>query len=124
LWEALRYTELNPVRAAMVETAERWAWSSAVAHCGETVEGGWLAMERWRCRWPDASWREYLGSGERESELVVIRRNTHTGRPPGGVEFVRALEKETKRLLALQKRWPKRRRPGRNARAPYPSASR
>jgi hypothetical protein len=79
-----------------------------VAHCGETVEDGWLAMERWRRRWPDASWREYLDSGERESELVVIRRNTHTGRPLGGAEFVRALEKETKRLLAPQKRGPNR----------------
>jgi putative transposase len=108
LWEALRYTELNPVRAAMVETAERWGWSSAAAHCGRSPEDGWLAMERWRRRWPDGSWREYLDSGERESELVVIRRNTHTGRPLGGAEFVRALEKETKRLLALQKRGPKK----------------
>lgn len=38
----------------------------------------------------------------------MIRRYTHTGRPLGDVEFVRALERETKRLLALQKRGPKK----------------
>jgi hypothetical protein len=27
LWEALRYTELNPVRASMVANAEGWGWS-------------------------------------------------------------------------------------------------
>jgi hypothetical protein len=32
---------------------------------------------------------------------------TRPGRPLGGSEFVRALERETKRLLALQKRGPK-----------------
>jgi putative transposase len=34
LWKALRYTELNPVRAGLVAKAERWEWSSAAAHCG------------------------------------------------------------------------------------------
>src|SRR5580700_6716567 len=109
LWEALRYTELNPVRAGMVDRAERWAWSSAAIHCGGSLEEGWLAMELWRRRWPDASWREYLDAGESESKLVSIRRYTHTGRPLGDAEFVRALERETKRLLALQKRGPKKR---------------
>ena len=47
--------------------------------------------------------------GESESKMVVIRRYTHTGRPLGGAEFVRALERESKRLLALQERGPKKR---------------
>jgi hypothetical protein len=42
----------------------------------------------------------------------MIRRYTHTGRPLGGAEFVRTLESETKRLLALQKRGPKKRAHG------------
>jgi len=33
LWEALRYTELNPVRAATVARPEAWPWSSAPVHC-------------------------------------------------------------------------------------------
>jgi hypothetical protein len=66
----------------------------------------------WRSRWTDASWREYLHAGESESKLVLIRRYTHTGRPLGGAEFVVALERETKRLLALQKRGPKKKAHG------------
>src|ERR1700748_1936466 len=31
LWEALRYTELNPTRANLVGEATSWAWSSAAA---------------------------------------------------------------------------------------------
>jgi REP element-mobilizing transposase RayT len=34
LWEALRYTELNPLRAGLVAKAECWPWSSAASHCG------------------------------------------------------------------------------------------
>ena len=33
LWEALRYTELNPVRARLVAEPHAWACSSAAAHC-------------------------------------------------------------------------------------------
>jgi hypothetical protein len=50
-----RYTELNPVRAGMVDRAERRQWSSAAAHCGVYAEDGWLAMEMSRRRWPDAT---------------------------------------------------------------------
>jgi REP element-mobilizing transposase RayT len=31
LWEALRYTELNPVRAGLASEAEAWGWSSAAS---------------------------------------------------------------------------------------------
>src|SRR5690606_15343147 len=34
LWAAVRYIELNPVRAGLVARAEEWPWSSACAHCG------------------------------------------------------------------------------------------
>ena len=34
LWEALRYAELNPLRAGMVAKPESWSWSSAASHCG------------------------------------------------------------------------------------------
>ena len=38
LWEALRYTELNPVRAFLVTSAKDWPWSSAAAHCGNRAD--------------------------------------------------------------------------------------
>jgi putative transposase len=37
-WKALAYVERNPVRAGMVETAERYQWSSAAPHCREEDE--------------------------------------------------------------------------------------
>ena len=108
LWEALRYTELNPVRAGLTHTAERWHWSSAAAHCSGSSGDEWLAMEIWRRQWPDGSWRGYLDAGQSESKLAMIRRYTHTGRPLGSAQFVCSLERETKRLLAPQKRGPKK----------------
>ena len=103
LWEALRYTELNPVRAGMVAEAEAWVWSSAATHCGAAVEDSWLAMEEWHGRWNVRSWREYLAAGETESERMAVRQCTHTGRPLGSEEFVHELEGAAKRPLAPRK---------------------
>jgi putative transposase len=45
LWEALRYTELNPVRAGLVSGAELWPWSSAACHCGAKEQDDYLTLE-------------------------------------------------------------------------------
>lgn len=103
LWEALRYTELNPVRAGMVAEAESWRWSSAAVHCGVAAAGDWLSMEAWQERWGVTSWRGYLAAGDSESEIMALRQFTHTGRPLGAKEFVRELEEKTQRPLAPQK---------------------
>ena len=34
LWAAIRYFELNPVRARLTDQAANYSWSSAAAHCG------------------------------------------------------------------------------------------
>ena len=103
LWEALRYTELNPVRAGLAATAEQWRWSSAAAHCGAAVPDALLEMKRWRERWTVSEWREYLAAGESSADLAALRQCTHTGRPLGTPDFVAALEKSSLRLLAPQK---------------------
>jgi putative transposase len=103
LWEALRYAELNPVRAGMVAQATLWRWSSAAAHCGESEPEAFLEMEVWKQEWSPARWREFLNAGETESELAAIRECTHTGRPLGSEEFVKSLEQRTRRQLAPRK---------------------
>jgi putative transposase len=103
LWEALRYTELNPVRAGLVAAAEQWRWSSAGAHCGVAVPDAMLEMELWRKRWTVSEWREFLSARESQPDLTALRRCTHTGRPLGTPDFVAALEKSTLRLHAPQK---------------------
>jgi putative transposase len=104
LWEALRYTELNPVRASLVAESASWVWSSAAAHCAAVSDSECLAMELWQSQWNAASWRAFLEVKENGSELAAIRLSTHTGRPLGTAEFVHALERSTQRPLAPQKR--------------------
>jgi len=103
LWTALRYAELNPVRAGRVAEAAAWPWSSAAAHCGTADPDACLEMSAWRKAWPEASWKSFLQQGETESELFAIRRATHTGRPLGEAEFVQTLELKTLRRLTPQK---------------------
>jgi putative transposase len=102
LWAALRYTELNPVRAGLVSEPECWPWSSAVVHCGKTQAVPWLADSLWRNRWTVAAWRDYLAASEAESDLAAIRRCTHTGRPLGDAVFISKLEQTTGRRLRPQ----------------------
>ena len=108
LWEALRYTELNPVRALLVTRADEWRWSSAAVHCGRGTRDPWLCEEFWENRWNRDTWREFLDAGHRASCLDQIRRNTHTGRPLGSAEFTRSLEMKLQRQLALKKPGPKK----------------
>jgi putative transposase len=103
LWQALRYTELNPVRAKMAGEAAAWPWASAAAHCGTGSPDPCLDLERWGRQWTAASWRKYLEEGETESELDSLRQSTRTGRPLGAAEFIDALEQSTERRLAPQK---------------------
>jgi putative transposase len=103
LWEALRYVELNPVRAGVAIEAEAWMWSSAATHCGTQIGNEILNMGIWRNHWTTNAWRQYLAAGEMESNLAEIRQCTHTGRPLGSTEFVQTLEGSMKRRLAPQK---------------------
>jgi putative transposase len=103
LWQALRYTELNPARAGMAVDPCDWPWSSAASHCRSPVVEGLLAMEMWRARWNPERWTEYLMAPVCSEELKRIRRNTHTGRPLGTEDFVQQLEVELGRALAPQK---------------------
>jgi putative transposase len=103
LWAALRYTELNPVRAKLVTEATSWAWSSAAAHCGIAQAHSFLSMELWQTHWENTSWQDYLAAGETETELASIRQCTHTGRPLGTREFVHSLEDAMERRLLPQK---------------------
>jgi len=44
-WEALRYTELNPVRAQLVTDAPAWIWLGAAAHCGTVQAEAFLSRQ-------------------------------------------------------------------------------
>ena len=103
LWEALRYTELNPVRAGLVAAPEQWKWSSAALHCGFAASNSILDTQLWQSRWTAARWRDYLRAGESPADLALLRRCTFTGRPLGSPDFLAELERSTLRCLAPRK---------------------
>jgi putative transposase len=103
LWMALRYVELNPIRAGLVYQADLWPWSSAAAHLGSAIPDSCLELETWSKRWSCESWRGYLATPQSQAELAAIRRSTHTGRPLGSSEFIHSLKEVTLRRLRPQK---------------------
>lgn len=109
-WDALRYVELNPVRAGLVETAEEWRWSSAAAHLGGRNRADLLDLTEWADRWNPATWRDVLADGPDSADILErIREATRTGRPVGSAQFIEGLEREAQRPLRPQKRGPKAR---------------
>ncbi|HTY61481.1 MAG TPA: transposase [Acidobacteriota bacterium] len=107
-WAALRYIELNPVRAGLVLNAWDWPWSSARAHTTGTDETGMLNMELWGKYFDKIRWREFLLEGlGKADEIDRIRVANRTGRPLGSDDFIQHLEKITGRSLFPKKRGPK-----------------
>ncbi len=99
LWEALRYVELNPVRAGIVARAENYQWSSAASHC-RAPDAGLIRHDPWAARFTAASWREFLEPRWSEAADDVIRQYTHTGRPLGSAQFVDEWERALDRPLS------------------------
>jgi putative transposase len=104
-WEALRYVELNPVRAGLVDHAAAWQWSSAAAHLGWGQAPIRLDFSEWRLSWTPESWREALEQGIADACLLDrIRDATRIGRPMGDDDFVRLTERCLERILRPQRR--------------------
>lgn len=113
LWSAIRYVELNPVRAGLVARAEDWPWSSARSHVlGEPdrlldPDRPFAAGARDPLTGCPIPWSEWLSRGLEERECAALRQATQTGRPWGSEDFVRQMEAILARPLAPQKRGPK-----------------
>jgi putative transposase len=100
---ALRYVELNPVRAGLTPEPWGWPWSSARAHALELAQDPVLdcRWEEYFGRWDFGEWREILSAGMSGGECDSLRRATHTGEPLGSREFVTALERQSGRRLRV-----------------------
>jgi putative transposase len=105
LWNAVRYVELNPVRAGMVDRAEDYRWSSAPAHCGLREDS--LLSSDLPLLGQIADWATWLRGELSLEEMEVIRRRTHSGRPCGDEAFLRNLSTQLGRDLLPKKRGPK-----------------
>lgn len=100
LWAAIRYVELNPVRAGMVLRAEAYRWSSAQAHCGLTDDPLLTTEEAWQSRLRAIDdWSGWLAESNDETCLDVLRRRANKGLPCGSDEFVAELGRASGRNL-------------------------
>jgi putative transposase len=98
---ALRYVELNPVRARLVNRPEDWAWSSARAHLRGAADGvtdlaGGQAMV--------SDWRAFLAEGLQGDAHEAIRAGERNGRPLGSTAFRSDIERLTGSDLTLRPR--------------------
>lgn len=107
LMVAMRYVELNPVRARLAKRAEQWPWSSARAHV-EGKEDGLTDLSA--LSGIARNWRALLlrGLEAGDDEIAeTIEAHQRTGRPWGDAEFVKRLEEQTGRMLTRRKPGPK-----------------
>ena len=100
LLAAVRYVELNPVRAGLVVDAAQWRWSSARAHLSGRDDclvkvAPLVAMV--------GDWQGLLDSVLREEQLRELRGHSRTGRPLGGDTFLERLESLVGHVLRPQK---------------------
>ena len=99
-WAALRYVELNPVRAGLCARAEDYAWSSAHAHCNARSDPVLSHDSKWRCKLGAIDdWSSWLASGDDQSAVERIRKTTASGQACGSQQFVELLQSRTGRNL-------------------------
>ena len=104
LLASVRYVELNPVRAKLVERAEDYPWSSARAHLDGRddilVKAGFM-LDRVE------NWAELLASGD-EASFEALRIHERTGRPLDEDSFIARMSQLAGRALGPKKPGPKR----------------
>jgi REP-associated tyrosine transposase len=92
LLAAVRYVEMNPVHAGLVEKAEQWEWSSARYHLDISTSDR-LVRERSLFGLVN-DWREYLTDMDgRDNTNYDL--HLRTGRPLGAADFLDELERLT-----------------------------
>ncbi len=107
LLAAVRYIELNPVRAGLCVDPVEWAWSSVHAHLAGTSDD-LVRTEPMLQRISD--WRDYLADRTFDGLADGLRAHSRTGRPAGGEAFIERIEMLTGRQLKKRSPGPAPRR--------------
>ncbi len=102
---AMRYVELNPVRAGLCEAAHEWKWSSARGNLGYVSDP---LVDKGTNGSVVGSWREYLNIDEDSRQLDELRRLTRVGRPGGDDAFVESIELKSGRVVRKRRGAPKK----------------
>ena len=104
LLAAVRYVELNPVRARLCNNPQDWPWSSAGAHLNNKDDSlVTVAPMLQRV----SNWNDYLEVNESAASLNRLRQYSRTGRPAGNNSFIDQLELLSGRELHRKKPGPK-----------------
>jgi putative transposase len=107
LVSALRYVELNPVRAGLRQNPLDYPFSSAAGHAG-------LREDPLLTKHPAfeeiGDWRAFLASGLDETEEAPFRQHAKNGLPLGNGEFISQLESRLGTSLRAKKRGPRPRK--------------
>ena len=104
LLAAVRYIEMNPVRAGLVDSPGEYPWSSAAAHifgCDDPLVKVSPLLEH------VDDWGRFIGGQIAERDVSFLRRHERTGRPLSGESFIDRLERALSRRLRKQKPGPK-----------------
>ncbi len=97
-YAAVRYVELNPVRAGMVPNAWDYIWSSAQAHVFQRKDA--LCQEQWLAN-EIGDWKQYLCEGSSDQEVKMFQKHALTGKPLGSDAFIETLEKLSGKELCV-----------------------
>ena len=93
---AMRYVELNPVRAGLCKNAEDWRWSSVHCNLGTMVD---KMIDDSDVRDVISDWRCFLSEDSKPDLIESLRAQTNTGRPFGNEHFIDELERKTERRI-------------------------
>jgi putative transposase len=85
LYTLCRYVERNPLRARLVQRAERWRWSSLWRRCNGDDEPRRF-LSPWPATIPD-DWLDYVHKPQTEAELDSIRLSVRRGCPFGSTDW-------------------------------------
>lgn len=101
LLAAVRYIELNPVRARLCQSAVDWPWSSARAHLGSSSDPV-LSFPAVLAQIKD--WSAFLLEVPNRQTMEKFREHAKSGIPMGDESFVAGLEARFGRALRVKKR--------------------
>lgn len=101
-YSAIRYVEQNPVRAGMVSDPSEYRWSSTRVHLGLISNKILSPIPSSYAPRTVEQWHEYLTEQNAKEFTEIIERNIEKGLPCGSVEFIKKLERETKRDLSYK----------------------
>lgn len=93
---AMRYVELNPVRAGLCDRADEWPWSSVHGNLGNERDD---MIDGSEARDIISDWQHFLSEGDEAGLIDSLRKQTSTGRPIGDDRYIDMLERKTGRRI-------------------------